>query len=84
MSHADAILDRVQAIGNIEFRSLGEKKCDIPDKAWLDVAAGLLQVPGADLSKSLLVRELRIKGQATTMVIQGNDRFLSKFHWAIH
>ena len=39
-----ALISAILALGNIEFRQTGDKKCDIPDKGWLDVAAGLLQV----------------------------------------
>lgn len=40
-------------------RAQGDKKCDIPDKGWADVAAGLLQVATADLERAILIKELR-------------------------
>jgi len=65
------IVSAILAIGNVMFRSTGDKKCDIPDKAWLDVAARLLQVESKALEKALTVKELRIRGQANTQVAQG-------------
>jgi myosin heavy subunit len=38
------IVSLILALGNVEFQRVGDKECTIPDRAWLDVAAGLLQV----------------------------------------
>ena len=63
-----ALTSAVLALGNIEFRSTGEKKCELTDRGWLDVAAGLMQVPSADLEKALLVKELRSAMRACSPV----------------
>lgn len=55
-------------LGDVDFNIVGEKQCTIKSKVALENAATLLDVPKKFLSKALLHRTLRMKGQSDVEV----------------
>lgn len=55
-------------LGNVSFRSTGDRKSEVEDSVPLQTAATLLQLPDADLVSGITTRVMRMRGDSDIVV----------------
>ncbi len=71
------IVSGVLALGNITFKSTGDRKCAVEAKASIDAACGLMGVSAKNLEHVVTNRAVRVPGSQPITVPLGADEALA-------